>query len=84
MMIKLQKHKKQGSPIIPFSYGTPCPWPIIKEEIKFKLLNLEFNIKNNILWTLLSSYFVKEKMKESMTPQTPYFMFFAKSPQLNI
>jgi hypothetical protein len=55
----------------------------IKKDINFKHLNLRLNIKANILWAFLLSYFVKKKMKKSMTPMT-YLIFFAKVSNLEI
>jgi len=62
---------------------TPCSQPI-KENINLKLLNIESNIKANILWALLSSYLVKKERKESMTIVISFLIFFAKFSNLEI
>ncbi len=78
MMIWPQEDRKQGSPIIPFHYGHPLLATNKKGDQDLKFLNLGSNIKDSILWALLSSYFVKKEMKEPMTPQTSFFMFLVR------
>jgi hypothetical protein len=45
--------------------ATSSSW-LIKEKINFRLLNPRFNINDNILWTLFSSYFDNKERKMSM------------------
>jgi hypothetical protein len=46
----------------------------INENIKQRLLNLRFNIKENMLCNFLS-YFFKTERKESKTTQTSFLIF---------
>jgi len=46
----------------------------IKNETNLKLLNLGFNIKDNMLCVLFPSYFLKNERKPSKMPHTSLLM----------
>ncbi len=50
----------------------------MKEDTKQRFLNLESNIRANILCVFLSSNFFKKERKLSRTPQTSFLMLEAK------
>jgi len=55
----------------------PCSWPI-SEDTRWRVLSQRTNIKGNILWAFLSSYFFKKERKKSKTWIRSFFMLEAK------
>jgi hypothetical protein len=54
---------------------TPYSW-LINEDTKWKLLNLGFNIKENILWSFSLPIFL---LKKSNAPQNLFLMLEVKT-----
>jgi len=62
MVMTFQQHGIQGFLIIFLNITTPCSLPM-NENTRWKLLNLGSNIKENILWALFFSNFLKKERK---------------------
>jgi len=57
---------------------TTCSWRI-RDEINFKLLNLGFNIRDNVLCVLFPSYFFLNERKPFKTPHNFLIMLDASN-----
>lgn len=66
--MKFQQHWQRSPFIILFNNS----FTLFISNERRKFLCLRFNIKHNMLWAFLSSYFLKNKKKESMTSHTTF------------
>jgi hypothetical protein len=57
---------------------TTCS-PLIKNETNLKLLNVRFNIRDNMLCALFLSYFLKNERKPFKMPHTSLLMLDASN-----